>query len=413
MGVRFGRVLAGAGMAVLLGGAQLVRGDVIHDWNVVATNLAVNQPAPVQFQVARAVAMMHVAMFDAVNGLGPRYTPYLGGLPEAPAGASTEAAAAAAAHHVLVRVHPARAAEFDAQLQASLAAVPEPARSLGVAYGVTVAEALCDLRESDKFLDPAAPFVSTNAPGDYQPTQPGAQPINRGAGTWVPFAMMAPSQFRGNGPPRLTSPAYARDVAEVAAIGEKASLSRTDTQRMIADWHVELVPLQINRLARTESAADGRDLLEHARLFALVNIAVTDAVISVFEAKYVYRLWRPVTAIRRADEDGNAATQSAPDWTPYLPTPMHPEYPSGHAVMQGAGTRILTSYFGPRHGYDATSPFVPGLVRHFDSFDAFVDDGADARVYGGIHFRAAVVEGARQGRRVGNWALDHVLTPLK
>lgn len=408
------RMARRATLAVMLavGSVTAARADVIADWNAYAAGQAAG-PAPTQFVLARAVTIMQIAMFDAVNGITPRYAPYIRSLPPAPAGASAEAAAAGAAHHVLLRLYPAQQAAIDAKLAASVLGIAEPGRSLGMAFGIAVADALCDLRESDKFLDPAPLFTSTGEPGDYEPTSVGQQPINRNAGNWVPFAMVSASQFRPNGPPKLTSPAYARDIAEVAAVGALDSLTRTDEQAMIARWHAELVPFQMNRVARDEMATDGRDLLEHARLMALLNIALGDAIVSVFEAKYVFRFWRPMTAIHRAADDGNARTEPVADWAPYLTTPLHPEYPSGHAVMHGAASRVLTAYFGPRHGFDASSPFVPGLVRWFDSFEAFVDDGANARVYGGIHFRTAVVEGARQGHRVGNWVVDTMLAPLQ
>jgi hypothetical protein len=382
------------------------RADVVTEWN----QQVFTSGGP---QIQRTLAMVHIAMFDAVNAIEPRYTAYLD-LPDAPSDASPEAAAASAAHGVLVRLFPAQSASLAAKLADSLAPIPDgPAEDAGVAWGDLVAEAIYDARLADGILTPGPLYTTTGLAGDYQLTTPGPpQPVNSNAPNWAPFALASSSQFRPNGPPSLGSVRYARDVAETQRLGSAVSTDRTEEQSLIARWHTEQGHLQFNRIARAETPNDGRDLLDHARLFALLNIVSADVVMSVFEAKYFYRFWRPVTAIRGTVDDGNDATIADPTWGPYQTTPPHPEYPAAHAVVQGAGARVMTKYFGNHYSFSTTSPTVPGVVRTYSSFDTFADEGAFARILGGMHFRNSTEVGARQGKKVANWVLDHFLLPL-
>ena len=188
--------------------------------------------------------------------------------------------------------------------------------------------------------------------------------------------------------------------------------TRTPLDDETARWHTELAQFQLNRIARAESATDGRDLLDHARLFALLNLALADAATSVFDAKYAYTFWRPVTAIQNADLDDNSRTTLDTGWFPFLTTPPHPEYPAAHGVIQTAGARVLEKYFGQHYGFDTTSATVPGVTRHYDDFDAFAEEGGFARILGGMHFRNSIEVGHRQGKSVANWILDRCLLPL-
>jgi hypothetical protein len=261
---------------------------------------------------------------------------------------------------------------------------------------------------------PGPIFTPASTPGRYQLTTPGpSQPVNTNAPNWMPFALRSASQFRPNGPPTLTSGTYAHDFEEVRRLGGITSSERTLEQEEIARWHTEQVPQQFNRIARAETVVDRRDLLEHARLFALLNVALADALTSVFEAKYAYLSWRPVTAIRNADSDGNPHTSQDPAWSPFLLTPPHPEYPSAHSALQSAGARVMTAYFGEPYAFQSTSNAVPGLKRSYQSFNAFRDEGALARILGGMNFRAAVDKGVRQGTNVADWVLEHYLLPLE
>ncbi len=401
--------VASVGVAGLLslGLVSTADADVVTTWN--QNVFTIGGPS-----IQRTLAMVHIAMFDAMNAIDPRYTPYLM-LPAPPAGASAEAAAAAAARGVLVRLFPAQAAALNALLAASLANVPDgPAETAGVAYGDLVAQAIYDARLSDHILDAPPIYVPGTAPGEYQFTSPGPpQPVNVNARNWVPFALASTSQFRPNGPAALTSVRYARDLAEVQLRGALTGSNRTPDEDVIARWHTEMAPFQFNRIGRAEAPQDGREPIEHARLFALLNLALADATTSAFDAKYTFNFWRPVTAIRNADADGNDDTIADSTWTSYQVTPPHPEYPAAHGVAQGAGARIMKDYFGPHYSFSTTSPTVPGVTRTYADFDSFAEEGKEARILGGMHFRSSIEEGARQGKTVANWVLDNYLRPLR
>jgi hypothetical protein len=270
------------------------------------------------------------------------------------------------------------------------------------------------LRSGDGILAPGPVYAPGTEPGDYQLTPPNfPAPVNTGAGLWTPFAMTSASQFRPNGPPALHTGRYAKELEEVRALGTADPLLRTPEQDLIANWHREQGQFQLNRIAREAVTGGTFDLLTSARLFALLNVATMDAVQSVFEAKYVYDFWRPITAIRGADTDGNRATAADPTWAPFLGvTPPHPEYPAAHAVVHAAGVTVLEAFLGHHYSFDATSATVPGAVRSFDSLAALLEDAKLGRVYGGIHFRSALDEGARQGKKLGQWVLKTVLEPL-
>ena len=381
------------------------RANVVTDWQ--ETALFVQGPGNI-----RTIAMVHIAMFDALNSVTPLYHPYAVSLPGA-GGASPEAAAAAAAYGVLLRLLPAKQGDLDAALALSLATIPDgPAKAQGLAIGDAVADAIYTLRLDDGILTPGPPYVPGGAPGDYQLTPPNFMaPVNTGAGSQTPFAMTSASQFRPNGPPSLSSPRYARELEEVRLLGTADLTMRTKEQNLIADWHREL--FQPNRIARAAVTEMGFDLLTSARVLALLNIAMADAVISVFEAKYVYDFWRPITAIRAADLDGNRATAADPTWAPYLViTPAHPEYPSAHAVGTAAAVVVLERFLGHHYGFTTTSATAPGVERFFEDLAAYAEDGKLGRIYGGIHFRTAVEEGAKQGKKVGKWVLKTQLRRL-
>ena len=379
------------------------RADVVTDWQ--ETTLAV------QGANIRTLAMVHVAMFDALNSVTPLYHPYAVSLPGA-GGASPEAAAAAAAYGVLIRLLPAKQVDLDAALALSLATIPDgPAKAQGLVIGNAVADAIHTLRLADGILTPGPLYVPGGAPGDYQLTPPNFMaPVNTGAGSQTPFAMTSASQFRPNGPARLSSPRYARELEEVRLLGTADLTMRTEEQNLIADWHRE--QFAVNRIGRAAVADMGFDLLTSARVLALLNIAMADAVISVFEAKYVYDFWRPITAIRAADLDGNRATASDPTWAPYLVfTPPHPEYPSAHAVVIGAGATVLERFLGHDYGFTTTSATASG-ERFFEDLASYVEDAKLGRLYGGIHFRTALEEGHKQGKKVGKWVLKTQLRRL-
>ncbi|MEZ5283721.1 MAG: vanadium-dependent haloperoxidase [Vicinamibacterales bacterium] len=392
--------------ALGLGTETRASADVLTAWN----EQVVTSGGP---HSDRTFAMVHIAMFDAVNAIEHGYAPYLN-LPPAPYGASAVAAAASAAHGVLVRLVPAQQAALDALLASSLAEVPDgPAEAAGVAFGDVVAQMLYDARLSDRILDPGPAFVDGTGPGEYRLTTPGPpQPVNTGASSWIPFAMTSASQFRPGPPPRLGSLVYAFDLILTGQLGGSTSAFRTADQEEIARWHTEMAHFQFNRIARAALAHDTRSLLERARFLALLNMALCDGTTAVFDAKYTYRFWRPSTAIQNADVVGNPLTSADPGWTPFLTTPPHPEYPAAHGAVQGAGGRVMNWYFGRHYAFETTAPAVPGVTRAYRSFDHFTLEGASARVFGGMHFWNSLDVGARQGRQVAEWVLDRYLKPV-
>ena len=378
------------------------RTDVVLQWNEQA--VATGGP-----QLQRTLAMVHIAVFDAVNAFEPRYRPYLR-LAAPPAGTSSDAAAAGAAHGVLIRLFPGQGQPLAAALARSLSAVPDgPIEDASVQYGDAVAQAIYDARRDDRILLPDTAIPARAAPGAYELTAEYEQSINTGAREWLPFALASASQYRPGGPPALTSREYARELAEVRDIGRLAGSRRSPDDDQTARWHLEQSYVQLNRVARAEAASDGRDVLDHARLFALLNVAIADAFTGVFDAKYTYGFWRPVTAIRRADDDGNDGTEPDVVWSPLRPTPPDPEYPSADAAVQFAAARILTAHFGPSHAFETTSRAVPGASRHYDNFESFAKEGGESRILAGVHFRTSVNDGRTMGERIADWVLEHCL----
>ena len=379
----------------------------IADWNDTAISVARASADPV---LLRTVAMVHIAMFDAVNAVDPKFQEYAVRVDGS--GASPEAAAAAAAYGILVRRFPAQKPTLDAAFAASLATIADGSpKEWGKALGDSVAAAVYALRANDGMNPPVnPPYVPGTGPGEYQLTAPIV--VNSGAATYQPFSMKSASQFRPEPPPPLTSKRYARDVEETARLGTANPAMRTPEMDLIARWQIEMAQFQLFRIARTAINAANFPLLKSARMFALMSIALNDAFIGVFEAKYHYRFWRPVTAIRNAESDGNRWTVSDPSWTPFLPVPPHPEYPAAHTMISAAGITVMEHFLGRQFGFTTTEdvPDIPGVQsRTFESLDAMLEDMGMARIYGGMHFRTSVETGAKQGRKVGRWVLEHEL----
>jgi hypothetical protein len=391
-------------------------------------------------QEARMYAMMHVAIHDALNGIDRRSRPYAASLTAAP-GASPEAAVAAAARDVLVPVLgsfsfflPANCisagiASVEANYTAALGAIPNgTAKTRGVALGQAAAAAILALRSSDGFDTPLTDpnYQEGSAPGEYRytPGTPFAFAPHL-AEDLTPFVLKDASQFRPGPPYSLTSRKYAADVNEVQRLGGDdvtTPSARTDEQTEIALFWVDTSPLMWNRIARATADAKGLDLWESARLFGLLNLAMTDGYIGTFEAKYHYRFWRPVTAIRLADIDGNPATTADPTWTPLVETPPIPDYDSGHAVEGGTASQVLKRFFHTDSmSFSACSLTLPAgqrcsdaspTLRHFTSFSQAADENAVSRIYVGFHFRDAVETGTNHGEKIGNRAVSHFLQPM-
>ncbi len=407
------RYLKGAvGLLALISSPGPVRADVVTDWNLTTLQAAV-AASPNQRQ-QRVAAMVHAAIHDAVNSVAPRYKAYA--VRVSPSGeASIEAAAVQAAYGVLIRLLPGQAALLDGARSASLSQIPDgPVKEEGLAVGEAVAGRIVALRSTDG-SDVDGTYVFGSGPGEYQRTPPTfANPAIPALRFVKPFVLRRGDQFRAEGPPSLSSDEWAADFNEVKRLGSVDSAERTAEQTEIALCGAEPPLPMWNRVARSVSAQKQTGLVENARLFALLNLAMVDANIAVWDSKYTYRFWRPVTAIPLADTDGNDATEADPDWMPLRPTPLHPEYPSAHAVVSNAAARVMTSFFGKHIAFStATSTCPAGVVRSYRSFQALADEIGDSRIYIGFHYRSSVRDGAHLGRHVGHWTFRRVLQPLK
>jgi hypothetical protein len=392
--------------------ATPVRADAQNaalEWNQVAAQLiVVGSQSPVQ--QTRLMAIVHVAMHDAVSGITREYEQYAAAVP-GPGATSADAAAIGAAHQAL------RSLMGDSTFLATSFAQSLSARGLtaadpSVAFGAAVADGILTLRQNDGAATAAYAFVPSDAgePGVWVPLA-GQTSLLPGWGKVGPFVLRSPSQFRPDPPPALDSEAYARDYNEVLLVGAVGSASRTAEQSQIAQfWRASPTALW-NPLLRRALMQRGDDLASTARVMALFYLAGSDASVACWEAKYVYNFWRPQTAIARGSEDGNDGTVGDPAWRPYIATPPHPDYVSGHTANSGAMAFVLRSTFGDNPGslIEATSSTAPGFVRRWQSFSEGVDEVIDARVYSGIHTRTADVVGARLGRQVAQFVLTHAL----
>ena len=409
---RFALSLGAALFAIVLCGSA--RADVVTEWNQkMQQALLTAKTSPIAS--SRALAIVQVAVFDAVNGIERRYTPIHVDF-DAPPGASRRAAAVQAAYATLVKLFPSQKATLDAERDASIASIAsdeaaEDSQSIarGIEWGQQVADDILLWRSTDGLTPAPPPFLGGMGVGQWRPTPPGFLP---GAGpqfahmtTW---ALNSPSQFRPSGPPALTSDQYTADFNEVKEIGSINSSTRSAEQTQIAVFWNGNTPAYWNRIAT--SVADERHLTlsQNARLLALLNVAMADAVISCWDAKYTYVFWRPITAIRLASTDGNPATIEDAGWTPLLVTPNFPEYPSGHATVSPAAATVLGTYFGNGAEFTLTSETLPGVVRSYTSFTQAADEAFDARIYGGIHFRSACRDGRALGTQVGSLVMANV-----
>ncbi len=377
---------------------------IVLQWNEIAVTTIGAQPP---FPSTRYMATVQVAVFEAVNAITGDYEPYLGTI-SAPWGASTEAAAVAAAHGVLKAFFPTQGAVLDQQRADSLATIPDgQAKNDGIAVGEAAAAAMVANRTNDGSSPAEFYTPSTSNPYEWQPT-PGCP---RGAFKhWPnvkPFGIESSSQFRADPPPKLTSGAYARDYNEVQAVGEINSTLRPQDRADVARLYAAQPPhYGWNSVLRQIASTRHDDISRTARTAAVMNMSLSDAHITVFESKYFYRTWRPETAIPRGDEDGNSRTASSP-FTPYIATPCFPGYPSAHGAGGGAAREVLKRAYGRRgHSITMSHPNAPGIVIHYTDLRAITDDVSDSRVFGGIHFRYDQDAGERQGRDIGRYN-DH------
>src|SRR5262249_42005622 len=345
---------------------------------------------PAAIHATRSFAIMHAAIYDAVNSIDRKHAPYLMRIPDAPRDASQEAAAIVAAHEVLMQLYPEFQPVLDAELHTSLDEIQGGARKTsGMEIGQAVADNILGVRASDGSAAQAPPFVPGTNPGDYQLTPPNfPKPAFTKWSTVTPFALQSANQFRPGAPPALTSDAYTQAFTQVKELGQNTSTFRTGDQTVSGRFWGGAIQNYWNEIAQSAGLAHNLDVAQSARLFALLDLTLADSVIAFYDAKYTYRFWRPVTAIRAADQDGNPQTDPDPNWLP-LPTNTAPDpsYPGAHAAISNAGATLLGSFFGEDHfKMLVTSEVMPGVVRSFTSFSAAAGEATISRVYAGQHF---------------------------
>jgi hypothetical protein len=348
-----------------------------------------------------------------VNAVEPLYESYAFKA-EDPA-ADRAAAAAAAAHAVLRASYPKQAGRFDERLKQSLATSAEPRRTRGVELGERAAKAILERRSRDGSDTPAVgDYRPRSGPGAYQYVPPFEMAFAPGWRSLAPFALKTPSQFRPGAPPALTSPEYAAAFDEVKTTGGAGSTARTADQSAYAKWWWEFSEIGWNRIARTVASGRKLDLADSARLLALVNVALSDAYVAGWDAKYHYDFWRPHTAIRAAESDGNPATEADTGWSSAEITPPVQDYPSTHSALGDAAAEVLARLLGDATPFTVGSSTAPeeSPTRSFESFTAAADENADSRVRGGLHFRFSCEEGQKLGRQIGRYAVETQLRPL-
>ena len=387
------KVLLAIASTALFAGAA--RADVIMDWNAKVDAIATEKQIP-PIPHGRALSMLHVAMFEAVNAIERRYAPYKLTLS---ADRSISKEAAAAAYDVLLAIYPDQKSDLDKALSASLSGIADTeSKSKGIELGQQAAAGVIALRANDgsAAMESYRPHTS---PGVYVPT---TVPVFSMTGATTPWVMTSGSQFRPSPPPALDSETWTRDLNEIREIGARNSSKRTPEQTAIGRFWLLTGARTYNPIVRQAAIARNMDVVDCARLFALTSIAGHDAYVAVFDAKYHYNLWRPVTAIRNADTTSNPATPREASWLPLGETPMHPEYPCAHCITSAAVGAVLQNIVGDEFGeFSLTSSTAPGVTRKWTRVQDYSDEVANARIYAGFHYRFSAEIGKDMGRKIG------------
>jgi hypothetical protein len=385
--------------------APVAGADVITDWDRIACEAVAaaksNTPAGV-----RAVAITQTAVYEAVNRITGRYS---GSGRERAPDASVEAAVAAASRAALTRLLPVHKDAVEAAYRKAIDAIPDgDARRSGIAIGERAAADVIARKYGDGF-EAAESYRPVTQPGVYVPTTIPAIPQWPGRKPWF---LASASQFRPGPPPALDSALWARDYNEIKSLGAKNGSSRTAQQTEIAKFWEATLPSIYHGIVRSVAEQPGRDVTQNARLFAAVAQGMDDALIAVFDAKYHYAFWRPITAIRNGDIDGNDATERDPSWTPFIDTPMHPEYPCAHCILSATVGTLLKADAGdgPLPELFTTSYTLEGVTRRWKTPEEFMQEVADGRIYDGVHFRNSAEVGTAMGRKVGELAAKSLFT---
>jgi len=391
--------------------------DMVLDWNEIAVNSIVGVAQQRSERGFIRLAMVHIAVYDALDAIaGYPFMPYTGKLDVA-LPASADAAAATAAHDVLVALYPEQQSQLDSKYDASLASIPDGAdKANGISAGRQAASAILAARAGDG-RDAVVPYTPGSGPGLWVPTPPNFPAASAPEVAKVqPWTLKSPAQFRVKPPPDLTSEKWARDYNEVKTLGAATGSSRTPEQTDIGRFWSENSLAQWDRAWRGISIAQKLSINDNARFFAMLTTVGSDAYIACWDSKYTYNFWRPVTAIRAGDTDGNPDTEPDPNWTPLATTPPHPEYPSAHGCFTGATTETLKFVFGTddfNFSVDSTVAGLSSPVRNYSSFSQALDEVFGARIYGGMHYRNSMRYGAKIGKQVSHYATEHFFLKSK
>jgi hypothetical protein len=386
--------------------------NVVSIWRDVAAATAAVPVSPTGATLEERVAgpdvvTVQLAIYDAVIAIARTHKPFATRPATPVAGASMEAAAIEAAYRVLKGLFPSRGDKYQAAYDSGMAAIAAgDAKTRGMAIGAEAAQAMLALRANDGRDTVLPPYVPGTLPGDFR----GLNPVNRVAPYIRRFAITSVSQFRPDGPPALTSRRYAKDFNDVKALGGSVSALRTTEQAEVARFYTEPPGAYFHRNLR-QFATSSSSLAENARLIALLMVVNEDAPAACFDAKYHYNFWRPQSAIPFADADANPLTEADPAWTPFVPTPNHPEYPAAHGCGDGAVAEALRQFHGTARisfAYDST---VTGTTHHYDSIHDVVEEVINARTWGGMHFRSSTETGTRLGKQVARWVVQHHFRP--
>lgn len=388
-------------------GVSMAKADAVTDWNTKANDILAAAKLP-PHPSYRTMAIVQAAVYEAVNAITQRY-PRTGVTLRAPRGASVEAAVAAANHAVLSKLVPTQQASIDSAYQAALSVIPAvEAKTAGVAAGEKAAAAILAWRADDGAAAAEGYRPRTTA-GAYVPTAVPAAPQWPQRKPWV---MASADQFRPGPPPSLASEQWARDYNEIKVVGARNSAQRSADQSTVARFWEATGPAIYFPLARSVASTPGREITQNARLLVTAGMAMDDSLIAVMDAKYHYQFWRPITAIRNGDIDGNDATERDASWTPLIDTPMHPEYPCAHCILSGAIGEVLRAEVGngPVPTLTTTSAMANGAARSWATIDDFVQEVANARIYDGVHYRTSTEVGTAMGKQIGELAVGKLST---
>ena len=385
-------------------------GALVVAWNRALLNIVLTPGAqPATIHPTRSFAMLQAAIYDSVVSITHDAPPYRFAV-DASDDARPDAAAATAGHDTLVALYPKMKTALDQQLATELVSIPDgTTKQAGVQVGQRIAQLVLTARANDGSAMTPPPARPANDPGDFRPTPPTfAAAVFTGWSRVTPFVLRDEDQFRPGPPPPLASAAYANAVNEVKSLGQNTSTTRTADETTQAKFWAPPIWNTWNEIADQQAALHHTDLVQTARLFVNLDLAFADGVIGFYDAKYQYDLWRPISAIREAGTDNNLATVADPNWTPLAATPADPSYPGAHSTISEAGATVLSSFFGNKDQIAVSSDMLPGVVRHFDSYQAVATEAGLSRIFAGVHTRVDHEAGVELGRHVAQFVLERL-----